>query len=153
MFGSRINPKLTKHASTLGNECPAFCVQELEEERKAARSRLGLAEAPSRWGSIPEREKLPEGLSVSRTYWALVAGRLKPGDKGRITLPVPAPGGGRRARAGSGETSAGVGPRPALTLYRVRACRDGVSWVELTPITGEHVSVPTMHTLIFSRCS
>ena len=98
--------------------------QELEDERLAARSRLGLPETPSPRGPLPQRELLPEGLSLARTYWALLhGGQLKPGARGRITLPVPVPGGG--------------GPsRPAVTLYRVRASKEGLSWVELTPMTG-----------------
>lgn len=101
----------------------AQALQELEDERLAARSRLGLTETPPR-APLPPRELLPGGLSLARTYWALLhGGRLKPGERGRITLPVPVPGGG--------------GPsRPAVTLYRVRASKEGLSWVELTPMTG-----------------
>ena len=114
-------------------------VQELEVERRAARHRLELPATPSRYGPVPEREMLPEGLSVSRTYWALVDGNLKPGTKGRISLPVPSPGRSSRDERGKDVREAGV--QPALTLYHVRGYRDGISWVELTPMTGEEVTI------------
>ena len=111
----------------------AKAMHALEDERIAARSRLGLPDSPPST-PLPLREAIPSDLSISRTYWALVARgparaggqwQLLPGEAGEITLPVPSP-------------SLGGGPaRPALTQFRVRATIGGLSWVELMPMTGE----------------
>lgn len=63
-------------------------------------------------------------LSVERTYWALVQGKLLQGTKGMITLSV------------ADSLDRGAVRKPALTNYRVVSHKDGFSWVELKPATG-----------------
>lgn len=68
---------------------------------------------------------------VGKTYWAVVRGR-PPADRGRIDLPLlkvlPETGGWRIRPDPAG--------LPAATEYRVLGVAPGMSWLELTPLTG-----------------
>ncbi|KAF5837417.1 hypothetical protein DUNSADRAFT_4397 [Dunaliella salina] len=88
-------------------------------DKSKSRSLL-LLRPPSADSAAPSRE-VPEGMSVKRVYWAIVASDSLPrGREGRMHAPVLAEG---RQLA-------------ALTYYRVRHVSEGLAWVELTPQTG-----------------
>jgi len=68
---------------------------------------------------------------VDKRYWAIVRG-VPPADQGRIDLPLlkmlPETGGWRIRPDPAG--------LPAVTEYRVLGSGDGLSWLELRPLTG-----------------
>lgn len=66
---------------------------------------------------------------ISKVYWALVVGRL-PARKGVVDVPLLKHGASERMRV---DKQAGD---EAITYYKVLEEQDGVSWVELRPLTG-----------------
>ena len=71
--------------------------------------------------------RLFAGNRVEKTYWALVQGAPPQAD-GRIELALTKPLRGRVRSDPAGQA--------AVTDYRLRAEGDGMSWLELRPVTG-----------------
>ena len=67
---------------------------------------------------------------VEKTYWALVGG-VPPAPEGRVEAPLLKREGRRGWRIVTDP-----GGKPARTDYRLLAQHDGISWLELRPLTG-----------------
>ncbi len=74
---------------------------------------------------------LLQNHQIKKTYWAIVRG-VPSENEGKIDLPLA------KAENTSSSWRAKVDPngQPALTLYKVLTSHDGLSWLELKPITG-----------------
>ena len=100
-------------------------------------------------GISPEHVGAAAGRArVRKLYWAVVEGGGALPDAGELRAAVP---GGAGTDAGGSAASPGLetppgprldegaaGERAALTRYCVRARRNGLSWLELEPITGSY---------------
>ena len=85
---------------------------------------------------------------MRKLYWAVVEGGAALLDAGELRAAVPGGAGtdaGKFAASPGSETPPGpwldegaAGERAALTRYRVRARHNGLSWLELEPITGSY---------------
>lgn len=79
--------------------------------------------------------KLFQRGAVSKTYWAVVAGRpAEP--EGRIDLPLARRSHDRRSWVMKVAVAGDAAAEPAATSYRLIQAADGFSLIELTPHTG-----------------
>jgi tRNA pseudouridine32 synthase/23S rRNA pseudouridine746 synthase len=67
---------------------------------------------------------------IDKTYWAVVEG-APPAEQGRIDLPL-----GRRNKQRGWWMKVEPGGLPSVTDYRVLGRAEGITWLELQPLTG-----------------
>lgn len=70
---------------------------------------------------------LNAGLSIEKTYWAIVEGYGRPELEGKVDAII------------SSETNGKPFSIPACSEYKVLARGNKLSWLELKPITGQYL--------------